>query len=283
MPYPPSGSPRRRKILILPIVIALAVILFQYMTADRFVNPETGQAARVSLSPDQELALGLQSYQEVLSQSKVVRSGPQYDQVRRVAERLIPVIKPSESKFEWEVSLIQDDQANAFCLPGGKIAVYTGILPITQTDAGLATVMGHEIAHATSRHGAQRMFQQQAVQTALMGVSGSVADLDPEQRKTVLGLFGAGANFGVLLPFSRDHETEADEIGLLYMARAGYDPHEAVGFWQRMEQNSGGGQPPEWMSTHPAHGSRIDQLNAFMPKAMEEYHAAVAREGAAPQ
>jgi predicted Zn-dependent protease len=222
------------------------------------------------MSMDQEAALGLQSYKQILDESKVISSGPQYEQVVRVAEQLVSALPQDTDGFEWAVSLIDSLQANAFCLPGGKIAVFTGILPITQSDAGLAAVMAHEIAHATARHGAQRVFQQQAVQTALMGVQGSLADLDYQQQRMLLGLFGAGAQYGVLLPFGRDHEIEADAMGLIYMARAGYDPNEAVAFWQRMEEHSEG-QPPEWMSTHPSHGTRIERLRQLMPRALEEY------------
>jgi len=159
---------------------------------------------------------------------------------------------------------------------GGEIVVYTGILPVTQTEAGLATVLGHEIAHATSRHGAQRIFQQNALQIALSGVQGSIADLDDGARRQVLGLLGAGAQYGALLPFSRQHELEADQIGLKYMARAGYDPREAIAFWKRMMETKNGQQPPELMSTHPADATRISQLENLMPGALEEYQKAVA-------
>ena len=172
--------------------------------------------------------------------------------------------------FAWQVSLIRSSQANAFCLPGGKIVVYTGILPITQNEPALATVLGHEMAHATSRHGSQRVLEQNLAQTALTGVAMSLSDMDYDKQRAVMGALGAGTQFGVLMPFSRKHESEADEIGLLYMARAGYDPRESIRFWQRME-NAGGAQPPEFLSSHPSHGTRIQQLEAEMPKALEEY------------
>nr|MDQ3315482.1 M48 family metallopeptidase [Verrucomicrobiota bacterium] len=175
--------------------------------------------------------------------------------------------------YEWEVSLIDDQQVNAFCLPGGKIVVYTGILPVAQNDAALATVMGHEMAHATSRHGAQRVLQQNLTQTAMLGVAVSLSDMDYGKQRAVMGALGAGAQFGILMPFGRKHESEADEIGLMYMARAGYDPQESLRFWQRMDQ-AGRAGPPEFLSTHPAHGTRIQQLQALMPKAIEEYKRA---------
>jgi predicted Zn-dependent protease len=175
------------------------------------------------------------------------------------------------------VSLVRSAQVNAFCLPGGKIVVYTGIIPVAKTDAGLATVMGHEMAHATSRHGSERLFQQKATQTIMTGVQFSLGDMSYEQQRAVMGAIGAGAKYGILMPFGRDHESEADAIGLTYMARAGYDPREAVTFWERMGQASGRGAPPEFLSTHPSHGTRIAQLKALMPKAMEEYQKSSAR------
>ena len=165
---------------------------------------------------------------------------------------------------------------NAFCLPGGKIVVYTGILPVAENEAALATVMGHEMAHATSRHGAQRVLQQNMTQTAMTGVAVSLGDMDYEQQRAIMGALGAGARFGILMPFGRKHESEADEVGLMYMARAGYDPRESIRFWQRMDQASQA-NPPEFLSTHPSHGTRVQQLRALMPKAVEEYERATTR------
>jgi len=267
--------PRSLKWRLIPILALAAFALFKYMTAETAVNPETGEVVKVALSPEQEEALGLQSYQQVLSQSEVITEGPEYELVRRVASRLAPATGEGGRGFEWHVSLVRNDQANAFCLPGGKIVVNTGILPIAQTEEGLAAVMGHEMAHATLRHGAQRLLRSDLTNTVMQGVALSVADMSYEQQKTVMGLLGAGAQFGVLLPFSRDHETEADEIGILYMARAGYDPRASVGLWERMAEAGGGQQPPEFMSTHPSHGTRIERLEAFMPRALEEYRKAV--------
>jgi predicted Zn-dependent protease len=269
-------SSGRRKIVLFPILIALIVIGFQYCSSEKFVNPETGRAARVALSEGQEAALGLQSYREVLSQSRVVSSGPEVDLVRRVAERLAAATGDAGKHFEWRVSVVQDPQANAFCLPGGKMVVFTGIIPITQTEAGLATVLGHEMAHATSRHGSQRLLQTNLANTFLTGASASISlsDMDYQKKQAVMAAVGAGAQYGVLLPFSREHETEADLVGLHYMARAGYDPRESIGFWQRMSEASSGRQPPEFASTHPSHGTRIERLKAEMPGAMEDYQRA---------
>jgi len=263
----------RRHLAIAPILLAIAVIGYKYFTAEKVVNPETGRTSRVALNTQQEVQLGLQSYREVLSNSDVVESGPQKDQVVRVAKRLAVATGDGGKGFRWEVSVVRSKEINAFCLPGGKIVVYTGILPVTKTDAALAAVMGHEMAHATSHHGAQRLFQDDIMQTAMNGARQSVADLEPEKQRALLGILGAGAKYGVMLPFSREHETEADEIGLMYMSRAGYDPRQSVAFWKRMEQMNSG-QPPEILSTHPSHGSRIHRLQQIMPKAIAEYEKA---------
>jgi metalloendopeptidase OMA1, mitochondrial len=267
------GAKRTALWRILPIVVVGLIILFKFLGAEKTVNPVTGKKHRVALSARDEAVLGLQSFQAVLAQSDLVTSGPEVEQVRAVARRLAAATGSDATNYQWEVRVIRSSMANAFCLPGGKIAVYTGILPYTQTEAGLAAVMGHEMAHATARHAAQRLFQQNLVQTAMMGAALSVSDMEPQQQRAVLGALGAGAQVGVILPFSRDHETEADEMGILYMARAGYDPRESIRFWERMAE-AGGQQPPEFMSTHPSHGSRVERLQRIMPKALAEYEKA---------
>lgn len=263
----------RRHIRWVPILIAGLIFAWQYFGSEKFVNPETGRKSHVGMSTEQEAALGFQTYRQVLSESRSIDSGPQLEMVKRVASRLASATGSAGAGYQWQVALIDDNQVNAFCLPGGKIVVYTGILPVAQNEAALATVMGHEMAHATSRHGAQRVLQQNLAQTAMTGVAISLSDMDYNKQRTVMGALGAGAQFGILMPFSRKHESEADEIGLMYMARAGYDPQESIRFWHRMDEASRAG-PPEFLSTHPAHGTRIQQLEALMPKAMEEYSRA---------
>jgi len=260
----------RRHIKWLPLLLAGLFFAYQYFSSEKFVNPETGRKSHVAMSTREEAFLGVQSYQQVLAQSESINSGPELEMVKRVASRLATATGKAGADFDWQVSLIRSSQANAFCLPGGKIVVYTGILPISQNEPALATVLGHEMAHATSRHGSQRVLEQNLAQTALTGVAMSLSDMDYDKQRAVMGALGAGTQFGVLMPFSRKHESEADEIGLLYMARAGYDPRESIRFWQRME-NAGGAQPPEFLSSHPSHGTRIQQLEAEMPKALEEY------------
>lgn len=271
---------RRGKFVLLPLVAAIVFAIFQYFSSTRIVDPETGKVRRGALSDEQAETLGFQAYQQVLSEERVVNSGPDAELVRRVAERLVGAVGNAGGEFDWKVSLIENPQANAFCLPGGKMIVQTGILPITKTEEGLAIVLGHEIAHATLRHGSQRLLHSQLAQTVLQGaaVSVSMGDMSVEQQRAVLGALGMGTKVGVILPFDRDHESEADERGLLYAARAGYDPREAIAFWQRMAESSSG-QPPEFLSTHPSHGRRIERLQQFMPKAVAEYEAASARQG----
>lgn len=253
--------------------MAGVVVVFQYCNSPKYVNPETGRTARVALSEGQEESLGLQSYQEVLASSRVITEGPQVALVQRVMQRLVAGTGETGQAMEWHVSVVEDEQANAFCLPGGKMVVFTGILRVAQTEAGLATVLGHEMAHATSRHGSQRLLQSQVANTLMMGAQASLAmsDMDMQQKMAVMAAVGAGAKYGVILPFSRQHETEADEVGLYYMARAGYDPREAIGFWERMSEAGGARRAPEFASTHPSHGTRIERLRQHMARAEQEY------------
>jgi predicted Zn-dependent protease len=199
--------------------------------------------------------------------------------VKRVASRIIEAAKRSKyadmaQQFQWEVTVIKDDKTmNAFALPGGKIAVYTGIFPVAKNEAGLAAVLGHEVVHALARHGAERMSQGQLTNAALQvaGAAIGASGTNPLLSQAAMAALGAGAQVGVLLPFSRSHESEADYIGILLAADAGYDPRESVHLWERMEQMSGGGGPSEFLSTHPGHDTRIQQLKKWMPEAMAIY------------
>jgi len=257
---------------LVPVLIALLVVGYRFLTAESFTNTETGETHRVGLSREQESALGLQGYRQVLSQAAVLERGPEVELVERIVARLAPATRTTD--FAWEASVVRENQANAFCLPGGKMVVYTGIIAVARGEAGLATVMGHEMAHATCRHGARRVFEQQNVQALMMGAAFSLSDLDYRKRAMVMGLLGAGAQYGLILPFSREHENEADAVGLMYLARAGYDPRAAVGFWERMEAAAEGPSPSEFASTHPSHGTRIANLRAMMPTAVAEYERA---------
>ena len=243
----------------------------------------TGRKQLLDTTAQEEAALGLQSYQEILQQSNVVRSGPLPQQIQGIAQRLVEAAPKVEaylaetsgtpastdwSAYEWQVSVIESDQVNAFCLPGGKIAVYTGIVPVAANSDGLAAIMGHEIAHALLRHGGERMAQQKLVQIGSIAASMSTGDMDPGQRQMVMAAIGAGAQYGLLLPFSRSHESESDRVGLLLSAAACFNPQEAPRLWERMAA-LGKQKPPEFMSTHPAEGTRIQQLNGWMNEALQ--------------
>jgi metalloendopeptidase OMA1, mitochondrial len=191
-----------------------------------------------------------------------VSTGPQYARVERVAKRIEAVAARDKPDFVWKVTLIRKNEANAYCLPGGKIVVYTGILPLTENDAGLATVLGHEVAHATAEHVAERMEREHLTEIAAAILAGGVA-FTPAQYARVFALVDAGAS----LPFSRSQESEADHIGLIYMARAGYDPHQALAFWKRMLRASKGKEPPEFLSDHPSDAHRVDRIRAEAERA----------------
>ena len=261
---------RRGGIKLLPILMFGAYMLYYYFANQQTV-PLTGRKQLVDISREQEAALGYQSYAQILQQEEVVRGTREAALIQEIGKRLAQATREDGADFEWEFNLINSEQINAFCLPGGKVAVYTGILPVAKNGDGLAAIMGHEIAHAIARHGAERMAQQKLVQIGTLAAGVAVSDMDPGMRRGVMGALGVGAQFGVLLPFSRDHESEADYMGILYAARACYDPREAPQVWVRMGEASGGGrQPAEFMSTHPSHETRIKQLNEWMPKALAE-------------
>ncbi len=260
------GQPRRGGFKLLPLLLFGAYLAYYYFSNQQTV-PLTGRKQLVDISRDQEAALGYQSYQQVLRQEQVLRSGREVDLVKSIGARLAKVAE--DPGFQWEFNVIQSDQVNAFCLPGGKVAVYTGILPVAKNENGLAAVMGHEIAHAIARHGAERMAYQKLVQLGTLAAGVAFSDLEPAQQRMVMGALGVGAQFGVLLPFSREHESEADYMGIIYAARACFDPSEAPRLWERMGQAGGGRNPAEWQSTHPSHETRIRQLNEWMPEALE--------------
>ncbi|MFH1279370.1 MAG: M48 family metallopeptidase [Candidatus Eisenbacteria bacterium] len=231
--------------------------------------PVTGRQSFNLIPESQEVALGLDSYRQVLSESEVVESGPELALVRSVGARIAAA--SDRPDYDWEFNLIKEDKTvNAFCLPGGKVAVYTGILPVALNEAGLATVVAHEIAHAIARHGGERMTDELAFQVGGMGLEALLGQKSQATRNVVMAAYGIGGQIGVLLPFSRSAESEADHIGLVYMAKAGYDPREAVHFWERMQEQAGGA-PPEWLSTHPSQGSRAKQLQEWMPEALGYY------------
>jgi predicted Zn-dependent protease len=228
-------------------------------------------------SEAEEAQLGLEAYAQATAEYPEVTTGGDYAMVQRVGQRIAAA---SGKHYEWEFKLLRaDDVPNAFCLPGGKVAVYTGILPLTQNEDGLAAVLGHEVAHATERHGGKRMTQSTLLQAALVAVGAGVSftNMSDEAKAGVMAAFGVGAQVGLLLPYSRDHETEADEVGIRYAIRAGYDPYEAPRLWQRMAQLGNGG--PEWLSTHPDPLWRAQNLERRIPQSLAEERAAAPAAG----
>jgi predicted Zn-dependent protease len=242
--------------------------------------PLTERTSLRFIPDSQLLSLSLQQYSEVLKKSKLSNDPMKVQMVRGVGERIAKASEEflSESKMEediknykWEFNLIEDDKVvNAWCMPGGKVAVYTGILPLTQDETGLAVVMGHEVAHAMAKHGNERMSQALLVQLGGMSLSLALSKEPALTQQIFMGVYGVGTQVGVMLPYSRLHESEADRIGLILMAKAGYDPGEAIPFWERMNQK-GGSRPPEFLSTHPAPETRIKEIKSHIPEAMRFY------------
>jgi predicted Zn-dependent protease len=233
--------------------------------------PETGRRQVLMIDPAQEAQMGLQSFQKIKRQTPVSRNRAANAQLQSVGRRIANVV--SIPNAQWEFVLFESDEPNAFALPAGKIGVNTGILPITKNEAGLATVIAHEIAHVTARHGAERMSQGLLVQMGGVALSAALGGQSAAARDLAAQAYGVGTQVGVMLPYSRIQEYEADRIGLLYMARAGYDPNEAVEFWRRFQayNQSRGGRPPEFLSTHPLNEGRIAQIQRFLPEAKAEY------------
>lgn len=273
----PQGPGFQLSARMIPIVIGLIAV--GVTMARGCQQGPFGRAQVVAMNAQQEEQLGLQAYQEVLSDSNVVNRGPTVEAVREITARLVRATQNPEFQrrigikvhdFDWDVRVIHENQVNAFCLPGGKMVVYTAILPVAENDAGLATVMGHEISHAIAHHGAERMAHQQLAQIGVTAAGVSMGDMDPAKRNQLMQVMNAGAKFGIL-GYSRSHESEADHMGLLLMAAAGYDPRESIEFWKRMSEASGGKAPPEFLSTHPSHGTRIHDLTNWIPEAMPLY------------
>ncbi|MBL7662049.1 M48 family metallopeptidase [bacterium] len=263
-PYPQQ---RRRGFKILPLML-FGLFFIYYYYSNQEVVPITGRKQLVDMNREQEMALGFSSYQQILQQEQIIESGPEVDTIREIGKRIAAVTE--DPGFDWEYNLIQSDQVNAFCLPGGKVAVYTGILPVAENTDGLAVIMGHEIAHAIARHGAERMAHQKLAQFGQLALGMSMSEMDDGQKRAVMGAFGLGAQFGVLLPFSRSHESEADYMGLMYVARACFNPEEAPKLWERMAAAQKSQKPAEFMSTHPSDETRIENFKKWMPEALAE-------------
>lgn len=235
---------------------------------------------QVSLLPESNMVeMSLTSYSQFLKENKLSANKEQTDVVKRVGARMAAAVEKylkdngyqdRVADFKWEFNLVDNKEPNAWCMPGGKVVFYTGILPLTKNDAGVAVVMGHEIAHAVARHGNERMSQQMLVQFGGIALSEAIKTKPEETQALFQSAYGLGTQYGVMLPYSRQHEYEGDKLGLIFMAIAGYNPNEAVGFWERMAANSAG-KTPEFLSTHPVEQNRIEAIKSFLPEAMKYY------------
>lgn len=245
-------------------------------------NPLSGKK-QLTMLPEKELQqMSDVEYRSFLTKSKIIAPAQNKDakMVKQAGDKIIKAVKEYYAQkeisdqlngFTWEVNLVDNNTVNAWCMPGGKIVVYTGLLSITQNEAALAVVMGHEVSHALLQHGNQRMSQGMLQQLGGIAIAAALADKPKETQDIFLNAYGIGSQVGVMLPFSRKHELEADQYGLIFAAMAGYNPEEAIALWERMEKASAGNKPVDFLSTHPSEGKRIEQLRKYMPEALKYY------------
>ena len=255
---------RRVGLVLFSLVASLFVI-------SCYTVPETGRSSLNMVGTHEELRMGLTAFDEIKRKEKEVTGTEEAAMVERVGRRIAAIADKNIPNAQWEFVLFENDQANAFALPGGKVGVYTGILPITKNEAGLATVLSHEIGHVAARHGGERISEQMVLSGLGMGLS--IGLNDSKYRNVALLVFGVGSTLGATLPFSRMQESEADRIGIMWMAKAGYPPKEAVEFWKRFQEynEKKGGGPPVFLSTHPADQKRIQDLENLVPEAEVYY------------
>ncbi len=249
-------------------------------------NAITGRNQLSLVSDNEVQTMAVSEYKQFLSQNKVISpsSSKDAEMVRRVGNRLVTAIQKYYTEqglsnelagYNWEINLVDSKEVNAWCMPGGKIVVYTGLLPVTQTEPALAIVMGHEITHALAKHGKERMSQGLVQQLGGVALSVALANKPAATQQLFQNAYGVGSQVGIMLPFSRQNELEADKFGLRFSALAGYNPREAIPFWQRMEKMSNGQKPPEFLSTHPADETRIQQLESIMDETIQKYYRPV--------
>ncbi len=266
------SSPYRRTTAAVTALLLVTGVCLTITSSGCRTAPLSGRRQLVIIPESQEITLGIQAYEKTLSEQPMSENEQLIEMVNRVGQRIAAVADKPE--YDWEFRVIASDTMNAFALPGGKVAVYEGIIPICQDEAGLAVVMSHEVAHAIARHGGERMSQQTVV-TGIGGVINAVSQrkADPATADKLMQVYGAASKYGVILPYSRKHESEADAIGLILMAKAGYDPSVAPEFWERFSRQTGA-KPPELLSTHPTDARRAANLRALLPEAMNYYKAA---------
>jgi predicted Zn-dependent protease len=254
------------------IFVLISIILIGCSTV-----PMTGRQQLNLVSQSTMLSMSFQQYNEFLQENSLSDNAAQSQMVTRVGKRIQKAVEEyfsankmshELSSYSWEFHLIESEEVNAWCMPGGKVVIYTGILPITRDETGLAVVMGHEIAHAIAKHGNERMSQGLLAQAGGMALSTALESEPETTRQLWMAAYGLGAQIGIIMPYSRLHENEADHLGLIFMSMAGYNPNEAVGFWQRMAAKKGGEAPPEFLSTHPSNQTRINNLRDYLPTAI---------------
>lgn len=255
------------------------VVLFVFISGCSSV-PITGRKQLNIIPASTMLSMSYQQYDDFLKSNKAITGTPQAQQVKNIGAKIQKAVETYFAQkgisgdlkgYEWEFNLVDNKEINAWCMPGGKVVVYSGILPLTKDENGLAVVMGHEIAHAIAEHGGERMSQGLITQLGGIALSEAVKNKPQETQALWMAAFGVGAQVGVLLPYSRLHESEADRLGLIFMAMAGYDPNGAVPFWQRMAQMKQGQAPPEFLSTHPSDATRIKKIQEQLPEALKYY------------
>ena len=265
---------KRTAAALFALVLA-AIIIYACTTV-----PLTGRQQLKLIPSSDMMAMSYQQYDQFLQENKKSTNQQQTAMVRRCGQRIQKAVETYFAQnnmsshlngYNWEFNLVEDPQVNAWCMPGGKVVVYTGILPIAQNETGLAVVMGHEIAHAVAEHGSERMSQQMLAQLGGTALQVALQEKPQETQALWMTAYGVGSQLGALLPYSRLQESEADHLGLVFMAMAGYDPRAATGFWQRMAGQKGGQAPPEFLSTHPSDQTRIAKLNQLIPEALKYY------------
>jgi metalloendopeptidase OMA1, mitochondrial len=272
-----SRSVSRRSVIAVCLLVMGAATPAILITTGCQQVPVTQRKQLLVTSEAKENEMGLTAYQEVLKSEPLTKNERAVEMVRRVGQRIADVANRPD--FEWEFNVIESETQNAFCLPGGKVAVYAGLLPLCENEAGLAVVMSHEVAHAIARHGGERMTYQTAQNLGKSAVGYVMQNQEEQKQKIVLTAYGAASQYGVILPYSRKHELEADHIGILLMAKAGYDPSEAPLFWDRFSGSKQGAAPMEFMSTHPSDATRAAALRELLPEAMKRYEAAEQKHG----
>lgn len=265
----------KRIIALFVIIYSSSILLISCSTV-----PLTGRS-QLNMIPDSEmLAMSFQQYDQFLNEAKLSTNQAAVEMVQRVGKNIQHAVEEYLTQntmadklegYDWEFNLVEDSLVNAWAMPGGKVVVYTGILPVTQDETGLAVVLGHEIAHAIAEHGNERMSQQLLQQAGAVGLMVAMRNEPVQTQALWLGVYGVGTQLGIMLPYSRTHESEADHLGLIFMAMAGYDPNAAPEFWKRMAASKEGEAPPEFLSTHPSDETRINDLKSWIPEAMKYY------------